>query len=86
MKTLRKVYIALILFFLYAPILVMMLFSFNETQSTAVFSGFSLKWYAELFSKDEVGQALKNTLQTALRVPMRCLYPSSAERTLKKQK
>ena len=66
MKTLRKVYIALILFFLYAPILVMMLFSFNETQSTAVFSGFSLKWYAELFSKDEVGQALKNTLLLAL--------------------
>lgn len=65
MKTLRNVYTVLVLVFLYAPILVMILFSFNDSASTAVFSGFSFKWYGELFSKDEVGQALKNTLLLA---------------------
>ena len=62
MKTLNRIYVALIIVFLYAPILVMMLFSFNSTVSTAVFSGFSLKWYGELFAKDEVAEAMKNTL------------------------
>ena len=65
MKTMRSVYTALVLVFLYAPILVMILFSFNSSPSTAVFEGFSFKWYGELFSKDEVGQALKNTLLLA---------------------
>ena len=65
MKTLNRIYIALIIVFLYAPILVMMLFSFNSTASTAAFSGFSLQWYRELFAKDEVAEALKNTLLLA---------------------
>ena len=66
MKFLRYLYSILIFLFLYTPILVMILFSFNESASTAVFSGFSLKWYGELFAKDEVGVALKNTLLLAV--------------------
>ncbi len=62
MKILQKLYIALIIFFLYAPILVMVVFSFNSSNSTAVMEGFSLKWYAELFSNDTVINALLNTL------------------------
>ena len=66
MKTLSRVYIVLILLFLFAPILVMMLFSFNSTRSTAVFSGFSLRWYQELFRDDQAAEALLNTLKLAV--------------------
>ena len=66
MKSMRRIYIALILLFLYAPILVMILFSFNESASTATLTGFGIKWYKELFAKDEVAEALKNTLILAV--------------------
>lgn len=49
MKALKKIYIALIMLFLYAPMLVMVVFSFNASNSTSVMSGFSLKWYVEMF-------------------------------------
>ncbi|MBR6823860.1 MAG: ABC transporter permease [Firmicutes bacterium] len=52
--------------FLYAPLLVMVFFSFNEGRSTSVFTGFSLRWYAELFSSSDTITALKNTLVLAL--------------------
>ncbi len=66
MKTLSRIYIVLILLFLFAPIIVMMLFSFNSTRSTAVFSGFSFKWYGELFRDEKAGEALLNTLKLAV--------------------
>ena len=66
MKTLSRIYIILILLFLFAPIIVMMLFSFNSTRSTAVFSGFSLKWYRELFRDEKAAEALLNTLKLAV--------------------
>lgn len=66
MKTLSRIYIVLILLFLFAPIIVMMLFSFNSTRSTAVFSGFSFKWYRELFRDDQAAEALLNTLKLAV--------------------
>ena len=66
MKALSRIYIILILLFLFAPIIVMMLFSFNSTRSTAVFSGFSFKWYGELFRDEKAGEALWNTLKLAV--------------------
>ena len=66
MKTLSRVYIVLIVLFLFAPIIVMMLFSFNSTRSTAVFSGFSLRWYRELFRDEQAAEALRNTLILAV--------------------
>lgn len=66
MKLLSKIYIALIIFFLYAPIAVMVVFSFNASNSTSVFAGFSLHWYAELFANDTVTTALLNTLILAV--------------------
>lgn len=66
MKLLSKIYIALIIFFLYAPIAVMVVFSFNASNSTSVFAGFSLHWYAELFANDTVTTALLNTLFLAV--------------------
>ncbi len=61
-----RIYTALILLFLYAPILIMIFFSFNEGKSLSVFSGFSLRWYSELFQSTEVLTALKNTLILAV--------------------
>ena len=66
MKTLSKVYIFLILAILYIPILVLMLFSFNSTNNTGVFTGFSTYWYEELFRNAETFNALKNTLVLAV--------------------
>lgn len=62
MKTLSKVYLTLVFIFLYAPILVMILISFNSGESTTEFMGFSLKWYRELFRDSATLEALKNTL------------------------
>ncbi|MBQ9769055.1 MAG: ABC transporter permease [Clostridia bacterium] len=66
MKLISKIYIALIILFLYAPIAVMIFFSFNSSNSTAVFEGFSLRWYTELFANDTVTTALLNTLILAV--------------------
>ena len=66
MKILSKLYIILIMIFLYAPILIMVLFSFNSSNSTAVFEGFSLKWYFELVKNEAVLNALTNTLILAV--------------------
>ena len=62
MKTASKIYTALIMLFLFAPIAILLLFSFNETKSLSVFSGFSLKWYRELFRDGDTLESLKNTL------------------------
>lgn len=62
MKTLSKIYLALIFILLYIPILVLVLFSFNSTGNTGVFTGFSLYWYRELFKSPATFAALKNTL------------------------
>ena len=61
-----KLYVALIFLFLYAPILVMMLFSLNSTSSTYIFSGFSTHWYNEMFKDTVAVQALKNTVLLAV--------------------
>ncbi len=66
MKLFGRFFTFIIYFFLYAPLLVMVFFSFNESKSTSVFSGFSLKWYGELFSNSDTMQALQNTLVLAL--------------------
>ncbi len=62
MKTLSRVYTGLIFVFLYAPLVIMVLFSFNEANSLSTFTGFSLKWYRELFQSEEVLDVLSNTL------------------------
>ena len=63
-KRFNKLYTILIFIFLYAPIAI--LFSFNDSNSTGVFTGFSLKWYRELLSDEATFTALKNTLILAV--------------------
>ena len=68
MKTASKVYTALIFIFLYAPIIVLIIFSFNDTDtaSRTQFSGFTLRWYQRLFEDRYILEALLNTLIIAV--------------------
>ncbi|MBR5136664.1 MAG: ABC transporter permease [Clostridia bacterium] len=66
MKALRNIFMGLVYLFMYAPILILVFFSFNKGKSTSVFSGFSLKWYGELFSNGQAMNALGNTLILAV--------------------
>lgn len=61
----QKGYIAAIFAFLYLPILVLILFSFNESKSRNVFTGFTLDWYRRLFENDMIIKAFGVTLLVA---------------------
>ena len=62
MKLSSKLYSGIIFGFLFAPILVLLVFSFNGSKSLSVFSGFSLSWYRELFHDRNTLEAVGNTL------------------------
>lgn len=66
MKKLGKIYMAIVLMFLYVPIFVLIVFSFNETKSRSVFSGFTLDWYARLFRNEIIISSLVNTIIIAV--------------------
>ena len=66
MKKLSKAYMGLVLMFLYVPIFVMIVFSFNSTKSRSVFSGFTLEWYAKLFQNELIISSLINTIIIAV--------------------
>ncbi len=62
MKKLSKIYLGLVLLFLYAPIIVLMVYSFNASKSRAVWQGFTFDWYRQLFSNEAIMSALYTTL------------------------
>ena len=62
MKKLKNIYLGLILFFLYAPIAVLIVFSFNASRSRGVWGGFTFDWYIQLFKDTRIMRALYNTL------------------------
>ena len=66
MKKLRKAYIYLIMAFLYAPIVMLILYSFNNSKSRAQWGGFTLRWYRELFTDEAIMGALGTTLSIGL--------------------
>ncbi|MDE6723421.1 MAG: ABC transporter permease, partial [Eubacterium sp.] len=61
-----RFYVFLIFAFLYLPIIVMALFSFNDSTSTYIFTGFSTKWWHEMFANEAAMRALRNTLVLAV--------------------
>lgn len=63
---LAKFYMFMVFFFLFAPIVVMILFSFNQGRSTSVYEGFSFKWYVEMISNEAILEAVRNTLLLAV--------------------
>ncbi len=65
-KFLSGGYIFLIFAILYAPIFVLIIFSFNDAGALSEFSGFSFKWYGELFADEAALSALKNSLILAV--------------------
>lgn len=60
-----KAYIGFVFFFLYLPIAVLILFSFNESKSRNVFTGFTLDWYRQLFQNEMIIKAFGVTLLVA---------------------
>jgi spermidine/putrescine transport system permease protein len=61
-KFLSRFYIGIILMFLYAPIIILIVLSFNASKSRAKWGGFTFKWYAELFQNEDIMAALSTTL------------------------
>ncbi|MGN8631034.1 extracellular solute-binding protein [Blautia sp. HCP3S3_G3] len=65
-KVLQKIYLGLIFFLLYAPIVTLIVLSFNNSKTRAKWGGFTLKWYSELFQNEQIMSALYTTLIIAL--------------------
>ena len=59
---LQRIYTVLILLFLYAPILILIVLSFNESKSRSKWGGFTLDWYIRLFQNKDIMNALYTTL------------------------
>lgn len=66
MKTLSRIYNALIFTFLYLPIAVLIVFSFNDSKNRVKWHGFTLSWYEKLFRNEQILDALRVTLEIAL--------------------
>lgn len=65
-KFFTRLYVSLIFILLYAPIGVLVVFSFNNSRTRAKWGGFTLKWYVQMFQDAEIMSALRNTLVLAL--------------------
>lgn len=61
-KILQRIYLALILIFLYAPIVTLIVLSFNSSKTRSKWGGFTGKWYVELFQNESIMNALYTTL------------------------
>lgn len=66
MKSLSRIYNILIFSFLYAPMLVLIVFSFNSSPSRVVWTGFSTEWYEKLFQNEEILNSLWVTFTIAI--------------------
>ena len=66
MKILSKIYTTLVFLFLYAPIVVLIVFSFNQSKSRSVWKGFSLRWYENLFNDHIILEALWTSIEVAV--------------------
>lgn len=62
----KKFYVFLIFLFLYAPIVTLIVLSFNASKTRAKWGGFTTRWYVSLFRNDAIMNALLNTLTIAL--------------------
>ena len=65
-KIFGRIYILIIMLFLYLPILTLIVLSFNEAKSMSVWTGFSLRWYQELFHSKIMMGAIANTFSIAI--------------------
>ena len=65
-KTVIRIYMGLIFLFLYAPIILLIVFSFNKSKSRGQWGGFTLDWYAELLNDRQIKEALYYTILIAV--------------------
>jgi spermidine/putrescine transport system permease protein len=65
-RFLQKFYLGIILLFLYAPILILIVLSFNKSKSRSKWGGFTFDWYIKLFQNDDIMSALSTTLLIAI--------------------
>ncbi len=65
-KSLKRIYLLIIILFLYAPIFILMIASFNNSKYIGGWSGFTLDWYVQLFKDREIMSSLYVTLSMAL--------------------
>ena len=66
MNLFKKIYAGSVYLFLYAPIVVLIVFSFNDSKSRGSWDGFTLRWYVELFHNSEILNALYYTISIAV--------------------
>lgn len=64
-RVFKMIYLVLILIFLYLPIGTLMVLSFNESRSMFAWTGFSLKWYREMLTNEQILSAVWNTFSIA---------------------
>ena len=65
-KKLKNFYIGLVFFFLYLPIIILVIYSFNTSKMNIIFEGFTLDWYKNLFQNKELLEAFFNTMIIAV--------------------
>ncbi len=63
---LPNIFLGLIMLFMYVPIVIVIIYSFNESKLSSVWEGFSWRWYIELFEDESMFEALRNSLILAL--------------------
>jgi len=61
-KHISKIYLGVVFTFLYVPILVLIVYSFNESKSRANWTGFTFHWYEKLFHNEYIITSLINTI------------------------
>ena len=65
-RFIKRFYLIIIFLFLYTPIFTLMVFSFNESKTMGKWTGFTFKWYLELFNNNRLMSALYYTILIAL--------------------
>ena len=63
---LPNIYLAVILALMYVPIVLVIIYSFNESKISSVWDGFSLKWYQDLFRDESIFESLRNSIVLGL--------------------
>lgn len=66
MKTLQKAFVGLVFFILYAPIIILMVYSFNQATYSVAWQGATLSWYQQLFNDSDLLTAAWHSVVLAL--------------------
>ena len=65
-KSLRNLFIIMVYIFLYLPIIILVVFSFNKSRMNIVFTDFTFDWYVKLFHNKDLLEAFSNTMLIAI--------------------